>query len=310
MTPPTPLFPVESPSIGSGVSSYPIYDAIIKAAADKVLKETNKNHVSVSVGAVPKPYSLYNPHNYRQYFDFDRSTFSIQNHALPVVDTTAWRLINSTEVCFDDYLGFRIVIKKHQAELTLKSSEWKVVYLEPIEGIHPQIVKICQEIHERAVAVLKKFIAEYGGASQCRLLNMTCENKVKQEDAVDLIPDRMTFRNEVIKKVYMEKNVEFSDPVAVSNYLTNRGIEKISPELNTALRGISDGLLAVTEIQRGMMEQALTPLTEQIKLHLKVQEQTLKTQKEMAKTMKAIRNDLKDNKRMDKVRELKARFGW
>ena len=305
---PTPPFPMENNHSKKEDVHNPIWDAIIEKECDKVLQEANKNHVSVSATPDSKPYSLYNPHNYRQYFDFDTTSFRPKTDPPTSVAATAWRTINSTEICFDDYLGFRIVVKRTQVEMTLKNDEWHIIYTEPIEGIHPQIVEICKELLGRAIAILKKFISQYGGHSSLRLLNLTSENKVKSESAVNLLADRLTFRNEVMKKVYMEKNIELSDPVFAANYLTTRAIEKVSPELNTALQAISSGLTAIVEGQRSMAEQTLNPLTEQVKLHLKVQNETLATMKAIRKGISKLAS--KESGRKEKVKKLKEEWGW
>jgi hypothetical protein len=281
---PTPSFPVE-------LHRNKKWDAIIQAEANKVLKETQRNHVSVGVGSVSKPYSLYQPHNYRLYFDFDKSTFKLPTE---VRGSVLFHIQNTTEVCFDNYLDFRIVIKRTQIELTNRSNRWHLIYTEPVEGIIPQIEEVIKELDSSAVIVLKKFMLEFGGHSTLTILNSTNENKVKSESAIDKIPQNLTFRNEQVKKVYMESNVEFSSPVYVANYLSNRAVEAVTPEISARLDSIRDN---ITRFQ----DSALNPLTEQIRLHLKVQRETLKT-------LKAIRGSFES--REDKVKNLKREWGW
>jgi hypothetical protein len=299
---PTPLFPMElSPDKREeAFNSY--MDKLILPILAKFPQEQPQNHVSVGVRSGDDTYSLYNPHNYRLYFDFDRTTLRLLTDPLTVVHVT-YKLINTSEVCFPDYLGYRIVVKKTQIELTRKEDRWHIINLHPSEGVRPQIIKILEELNNQAIITLKKFILEFGGYSRLQILNATSENKVKHEHIIDTLPERMTFRNEIAKKVYMEQNVEFSDPVHASNYMANSAMQEIAPDINNALKGISEGLKAIVDTQRDMTQNALNPLTEQIKLHLKVQRATLKV-------MQAIKADLGQNKRYDKVRKIKEAYGW
>jgi hypothetical protein len=94
----------------------------------------------------------------------------------------------------------------------------------------------------------------------------------------------MRFRNEVVKKEYNTdpSNVEFANPVYASNYFRNAGLRLFAPEISDKLE------LLNTEFNRFEIE-ALNPLTEQIKLHLEVQRETLLT-------LKDIRDSLKKDK--------------
>ena len=56
--------------------------------------------------------------------------------------------------------------------------------------------------------------------------------------------------------------------------------------------------------------EALLPLTEQIKLHLEVQRETLKTQKCMQKTLKSLKGEVKSLAREKKVKQLLKDYGW
>jgi hypothetical protein len=274
--------------------SNPYMDKLIKKAIGQLPKETDKNHGSV--GSHPKKHCLYNPHDYRLYFKYDKSTMVIP-------PTMVKTMVNSTETMVRDFQGFQIRVKKTQLELTNLNKQWYRINITEESAIETQFEAIRQSKDQEGIVALKEWIKICGGKTDFDILRRRSEHKIMNEDAIDRLPKNMTFRNDAVKKVYMEQNVEFSSPILASNYLRNRAIESISPEIIGSLQ-------AIAEAQRSIVDKALNPLTEQIILHLKVQRETLKTQKEMAKTMKAIRSEMKTNKRSERVRDIKTTYGW
>lgn len=268
-----------------------------------------KNHVLVVGHDNPQPKHVYfNPHNYRLYLNFDRTTLNIPE---PGVNPWSLKTVNSTELLVTNYKGCNLRVKKSQIEITnLIDERWYIIDVSKEGIIQAQYEKIINEKDAQAIQVLKEFMLEFGGNSDCKILRHVSENKNMGEEMIDKLPKEMTFRNDAVKKVYMESNVEFSSPVLSSNYFRNRAIEAIAPE-------ILDSLNALGEAQTKYAKEALEPLTAQIKLHLKVQEATLEAQKETAITMRAIRKDLRLRQkaeataaRVDRIRAIKGAFGW
>ncbi|MDD4922849.1 MAG: hypothetical protein PHS30_10290 [Bacteroidales bacterium] len=65
------------------------------------------------------------------------------------------------------------------------------------------------------------------------------EDEVKGEEAICRIPGDLIMYDTVFKKVYKE-GVEFKSPVFLKNYITNRAIEDLSPEIASELRRIHE----------------------------------------------------------------------
>ena len=56
------------------------------------------------------------------------------------------------------------------------------------------------------------------------------EDEVKRESFIDSLPPDLVIHDTYFKKVY-QKGVEFKSPVFVKNYIANRAIEDLSPEI-------------------------------------------------------------------------------
>jgi hypothetical protein len=226
---PTPPFPVEpKPKKISG--SY------IKNRTSP--QEAIKNRMSVGgLGSKPLPYCFWQPHNYRLYIDFDKTTLKLPSDNETALKTAPYRTVNSTEICFDSFQGCRIVIKQRQVEITnLINPRWYKIQLAPETAIEPQFQEIIQQKDKECLDTLRAFIAIYGGSSEFHILNARSEDKIMAEEKIDQLPEKMTFHADIVKKVYNEHNVEFSTPAGASTYLRTRAIEKIAPELAEQLR--------------------------------------------------------------------------
>lgn len=263
-----------------------VFKADVMGKADKVfrrvLKETSKNHVSVGgsvggregVGSEGYDYSFYNPHNARFYFLFDKSEGFNPGGLVGV----GFRIINGRELCLDDWRGFRFVVKKRMIEVTNKRDSKRVFKIEGNAGErHEQVVGAVALLEREAVLGLRDFVSVFGGGSDFVVRKSWIpDNKILHEELVDSVGEKVTFRNDVVKKVYRDKplNVEFSDPVFASNYFRNVGLRYYAPEIVSGLDGVRDEFVRFER-------EALLPLTEQIKLHLAVQSETLAVLGEM-----------------------------
>lgn len=228
---PTPPFPME-------LGTNPLWDSYIEKATSP--KEADKNPMSVgTLGSDKRPYCFWQPHNYRLYIDFDRTTLKLPGDNKTEGSSAVYRLVNSKEICFDNFQGCRIVIKRSQVEITnLINPRWYRVQLAPEGTIGPQFQEIIAQKDKECLDALKAFIAIYGGSSKFQIMNARSEDKIMGEEKISEIPKNMVFHTDIVKKVYNEHNVEFSSPAAASNYLKNRAIESISPEIVQELKHI------------------------------------------------------------------------
>ena len=113
-----------------------------------------------------------------------------------------------------------------------------------------------------------------------------------KDNVLDKIPKEIRIRNDIFKKVYPDK-VEFKDELTVKNYIKNRALEDLSPELVKTLQTLFEVQQTNAEIQHKYAEA--------IEKHLSVLNS-------MDITLKHIRDSLYARQRREtKKRERKER---
>ena len=254
---------------------------------ERVLKETTKNHMSVGgVGHKKKKYCIVHLHNCRLYFDFFKDNLDITKLKKPCFDTMVYSLKNSTEHQLNYFNKCRITIKKTQVEVQNKIDTLKKHRIKLDSNAKNRINKIVIQKITESKRVLRKFIKEYGGKSNLNILNLYCETKVWHEDFIDSVPIDAKWHDKVSKKVYNEKNVEFSNPIFASNYIKNQSIKDKEPEMMDQL------LLLNTKFDRFFTE--FIPIQKEFAINIKSHTKVIK---QMAKGFKKF-NGLLSQKRI------------
>lgn len=209
---------------------------------EKALKETSPNHVSVGgVGSENYEYAYYNPHNARFYFKY------IKNQGSGRGWLSDFRTINKSELCLDDFNGCRIVVKKNLIEVTNKiDKERRFKIFGSADDRHNKCVDAVATLWKEAVAVLKEFIKIYPFDSDCVCVKEWIpDNKILHDKIIDSVPNDVTFRNEVVKKVYNDipKNVEVSSPAQASNTFRNLALYDYAPMIATELEELRKDIM-------------------------------------------------------------------
>ncbi len=217
-------------------------DKITTPIFEKVLKETNKNRTSVgSKKEISNIYSLYNPHNYRLYFDFEKTDFHPLRPSEPIYKTDGGRLglKNSREwVTKEKIQGCDLIVKKTQIQINnlIEPKRWYLILMGDIDKRKQQVMEIHQKKIDEGICALKSFLRVYGGVSKLKLLRIWCEEKIQGDKSIDKLPINMFFNTKNVKKAYGEKVIEyFGDPVGAANYFSNEGIQDISPKIANSL---------------------------------------------------------------------------
>ena len=228
-------------------------ESIVKPIFEEAAQEVSKNRLSVGQQTLSnKKKCYYQPHNYRLYFDFNKETFSpepiYENRykELKQLKTLVfiYNILNSNEHQYKNFIGCTIWVKKTQIEITnlIDHKKWYVVNIGTREEVRNQVFDICNEKDEQCKNVLRKFISLFGGSSNFNILNRMFDHKVMDSNIRKKIPKHMKFRTEVVKKLYNEHNVEYSDPVSAANYMHNMGIEELAPEIHNDLIVIKEAI--------------------------------------------------------------------
>lgn len=233
-------------------------------------------------------YAFYNPHNARFYFNFDKWNFK--------PDMLRFKISNSKELAID-YMSCRIVVKKFKIEITNKINTERrfTVWLET-ESQNKIVDQANKIIENEVINVFKHFMIEFGGSSDFTFTKHIPDNKILHDLIIDKLPKDLRFRNDVVKKEYNTdpSNVEFSNPIYASNYFRNAGLRLFAPEIESRLSVIESDLSDVKN-ERSEFSKSLALYTEQINLHLKVEQRQLDVQEATLKFYKE--KELQDKKK-------------
>ncbi len=209
-------------------------------------KETKRNRISVgNKNKIKDIYSLYNPHNYRLYFDFEKVNFHPLRPAEPTYQKDGGRLNlrNSKEwETKETILGCNLIVKKTQIQINnlIDPKKWHLILMGDIDKRKQQIREIHQKKINEGIQALNQFLRVYGGRSEFKLLRVWCEEKIEHDQPIDKLPVDMFFTSKNVKKAYGEKVIEyFGDPIQASNYFSDRGIEDIAPKIADSLNNLS-----------------------------------------------------------------------
>lgn len=281
---PSPSFPVENPGKDFDDKLKEHIRKITTPIFEKALKEKLPDRMSVGRGRLDdEKVVFYQPHNLRLYFDWEPVDFDrvarVETDLLGSVVTTEKNY--GSEISFKNFLGCEITVKRKTVEVRdyRAHKRWYAVHCASAED---EIVTILADKTSDVINILKEFIRCFGGKSGFNLLNIYSEDKVAGEDAIDLIPLKQKFQTKIVKKVYNERNVEFKSPAFSSHYLEERAKEDFVANKLEIIRG------EFQEALDSFRSEALVPLTEQIKLHLKVQEESLLTQRATQEALRSL----------------------
>ena len=259
---------------------------VIKPISKRVLQETHYNPMRVSRVQIQ---FLWQPHNYRLYFDFDKTKFNPPKPDNPTLKKLEVGLVGfkyetknyNSEHHFNNFYGCRIIIKKNMAEVINKwyEKQWKLIVADNVKDVDKRIEKNIKEMDEQCVDALSKIIRLFGGDSRFKILKRRGEHGIHGDDYLDKIPEDMIIHDTVFKKVYPKK-VEFFDPASIKNYVSNRAIENIAPEIAQELTLNRELIKGVVEINASTSKlfnkfsntflPTFTEFSKDVKVHNKV----------------------------------------
>ena len=161
------------------------------------------------------------------------------------------------------------------------------------EHLEERIDQLKDDIKKKMIDALRIFCKAYnidtiGNATWDRY-----EDFIKGEDFIDKIPVSTIIHDTYFKKVYGQ-GIEFKQTdkkeeptVHLKNYIVNQAIKRHSPEIAESIEILGNALL-------NDLNPSIEKLTEQITVHLEVQQSSLKTQESTRNTLKDISHTLKE----------------
>lgn len=269
-------------------------EKLTKPIFNRVLQETPINHTMVGKPSKSKKKtvtpSLYNPHNYRLYFNFTKEKY---NPKKGMVGVWSGKFKNYDKEFTALGGGVRVTIKKTQAEVINKLSEQEWYFINRASA-KEEIIALLNNIDKKCIKSLKKFIKVYGGKTDFVILKREgrpdlnlftkSDNKIKNEPFIDKLPPEMTFETPIVSKRYKKPEVEFKEPIYAATYLENSALKEFAPEIAKEI-----GILGS---EMGELKPVLKALTQQIVVHLQVQQDTLKTNKSIRMGISDIRDHI------------------
>lgn len=275
----------------------------------RLLKETPSNHVLVGSGKSEKPIIYYiQPHDYRLYFNFNKDNFNpekVNNHTLarvlkreklsPINNDYKYNTANyNSEHHYKNFLWCNLKVRKHTIEITNHKlgMQWLEIKGTSLNELSKKIDKVKDELDNQCIEALKTFIKIHGGSSDFKKLEKRRpEIGIHGEGYIDNIPEELIIRDTFFKKLY-KKKLEMYGLAETKTYISNRVIEEIAPEIAKEINKAHSSTNELKDTINNNLNPVLKALTEQIKTHLKVQHDTLKTNKGMRKTLKDISKSL------------------
>lgn len=192
------------------------------------LFETNSSPVWVGKQGQPVLKRKIQPHNYRLYFDFDKSSFN------PTRAGFDFKNHNSEAHLQDLMNGCKIIIRKTTAEVINLNSDGRYILIQAntLQEIDDRVIEVTNFLDSQCIDALKEFIRMYGGFSSYEFKRSPMqENGIKLDEYIDNIPERLVWKDfPFSKKVYKDKT-EIYTIQHTRNYLKNRAIENIAPEI-------------------------------------------------------------------------------
>jgi len=264
-TTPPPSFPVETKTDSLEVFTKKVKTLILKKIGT-IPQETLPNCMSVdTTDRDENKFCYYIPHNYRLYFDFNTKSFNklplykdqapeLWGYSTVLGTLKTQNLTNHNSTNIFKFQNATIWVRKQSVTICNKIDHKKSFQI-PINTNADKIIKEIITIKDNECKlILSEFIKIYGGSSSFQIFNRHSEDKIFNEDSINCIGIKAKFNNEVGKKVYNEHNFEFSNPAYASNYIINRSIENIAPNIASELKANREILNYIININRSTSE--------------------------------------------------------
>jgi hypothetical protein len=274
----------------------------VKPIFEKVLNE----NISDTMSVPPTVTFLWSPHNYRLKIPFyDKRTLPIKKKKFKFpmelkysnYNSKVTTRINGITIMKEPSCIIAIYSKKEFGKDT-----WYKIECNTLRDIDLRINEKVSDIKNKCMDAIKVFIKNFGGRAYFEESKwIRHEDAVHGEDFLDSIPKDTIIHDTYFKKVYQD-HVEFKSPTFMKNYISNRAVEKLAPEIAKEINSLNNNIMN----NLAAYNESLKEYNENVKLHKEVQKKQLQTLKSMDKTLKAIRDE--KTKRKKKISEFQTRL--
>ena len=264
---------------------------VCKPIFDKVLNETPSN--SMTIAPVSLKF-LWRPNNYRRKINVktkDNST--IKKIQSAIESTYKLQYYEHNKLLFVyNFNGITLMYGKNTLTGIWSQDKPKTTYLvesDCFEGLEELIDKRREKIRERIDSALEEFSKQFNIKLMFeKPMWDRYEDWIKGDEFIDSIPEETIVHDTVFKKVY-PKGIEFKqssdkeDPtIFLKNYIKNRAIEKISPEIANELaitREMVKGTLEINQSTANLLNkyiQTTVPIMQDFSTNIKIHNKVLK----------------------------------
>lgn len=235
---------------------------------NKVLQETKSD----SRTTINQFSFLWQPHNYRL-----KIPITYRKIAIPKVLFSRIKYTERTnKYTIKNFKGLTVEINPKCLIIIYSSKKWY-----KLQGSMPEVNAkleyLLKEIEDKCIKKAKElqklcnFRPYFNKRTWVRQ-----EDGIKGDEFLDKIDPKLIIHDTTFKKVYKDK-VEFKSPFYVKNYINNRAIDMVAPKIVDRLEEFT---IAINlEIKNK-------------KLHMKILEGIEKSNKVLAETMKAIKDNI------------------
>jgi len=216
----------------------------------------------------PQNFRLWQPHNFRVIVSYKPPSgfqgFPVETDPYPHPHRGSFPVeVKGTDKCcdctisnngkqynFKGYRGCTIQIFKTKAVIINNShvKMWRVIKNSKLGEADPEIKEVVDDMDAYAVHVFRLFVEQFGGATDFKIINRRTENGFKGDPVTDGMPKDQVINSLNFKKVY-DDHIEFKSTQAMENFIHNRTIDKVAPELALRLQHIDRQVSGVLAIQ-------------------------------------------------------------
>ena len=267
-----------------------------------------------SMTTTHKHYSiLWRPNNYRRQLTIkplDNSTIDKLKSAIPLLfpgcgfnQNSHTRLINIHHKNITIQIGKKTITGIYSQNIINGIKETYHIQRPSIDDIGKFLSCKVDEIGK----LIDNGIMLIVNAIDCHIPNNTIiwsryEDWIKGEEYIDKLPREVIIHDTYFKKVYgtgiefKQSELKEAPGVHMKQYIKNRAIEDIAPEINDELNILKQSIASVETKLTPVLDQ----LTEQIRLHLAVQKDTQEFLKQANNNLEIIN---KHKKQANKIRQ-------
>lgn len=223
---------------------------VVRPIFEKVLQEAGRD----TMIGVPTIKFIWRPNNYRLSMPFDAKTFiPAKTHHNVVLTVSNF----GTKFTLKNFNGTTIMIDKNRISCIyslkhLGKKVWYLIEANSIKDIDDRCKERVETIETRCLENIKSFVEIWGGKPDYEQKKwVRFEDDFHGEDYVKSIPEDAIITDTYFKKLYPKgiefkgkerEDVKFEGMAHMKNFVSNRIVEEIAPEIAKSIDNLGNAL--------------------------------------------------------------------